>query len=73
MNYKKAKQILESEEIVTIEEYTEALEVVRTKEEKLTKPKNHQTALKAHQAWLKRNKEQTEFNNQIRKYWRKPS
>lgn len=72
MTPKKAKEILESEESVSIEEVAEARAILRKKMEK-DKPKDPRNSLKAHQAWRRRNKEITELKNEIRKYWEKSS
>ena len=68
MTPKKAREILESEESVSIEEIAEARSVLRKKMEK-NKPKDPRNSLRAHQAWRRRNKEITDLKNEIRKYW----
>lgn len=72
MTYKKAKEIVDTDD-VSIEEYAEALAVIQAKEAKLNKVKNPKASQKAHQAWLLRNKEQTELKNDLKKYWPKSS
>jgi hypothetical protein len=71
MTYKQAKKIIASEEVVSIDEYAEAVMIIRAKEE--NKKKKSADPRKAHREWLLRNKERTDLKNEIRKYWRNSS
>lgn len=70
MSPKKARKILDSEETVSVEEIAEAQKVLFKRKKKITDPRN---SLKAHQEWLRKNKEQTQLRNEIRKYWKQNS
>lgn len=70
MTTKQAKRILDSEEVVSVEEIAEAQAVLAKREKPRTNPAN---SLKAHQEWLRRNKEQTDLKTEARKYWRQSS
>lgn len=69
MTPKKAREILDSDDVVSIEEIAEAREVIAKLESKKKKSTNPRSSLLAHQQWLRRNKEITDLRNEAKKYW----
>jgi len=69
MTLRKARQILESEDVVSMEYIAEALVVLAKKERKKKTPSDPANSHKAYHAWRRRNKETTELRDEIRKYW----
>jgi hypothetical protein len=67
MTFKKAVEILNTEDSISIEEISQALEVVRNKETKKTiDPTKSQNA---HASWKKRKQEEFTLKKELKKYY----
>lgn len=67
MTLRKALEIIESEDVVSVEEILEAHAVIESHKKPIKDPENSR---RAYHKLLMRRKEESDLRNEIRKYWK---